>query len=86
MIGENVIANQLKSQSALCNFSKQFRSNSHPNGFYWGHKCSWTLTPAKSMQVPNMNPQQDVTRPKEVWGGWRCNQVPTYLGQTLHQI
>ena len=22
-----------------------------PNGFYWGHQCSWTLTPTNSMQV-----------------------------------
>ena len=27
---------------------------SHPNGFYWGHQCSWTLTPANSMQVSIM--------------------------------
>ena len=23
----------------------------HPNGFYWGHQCSWSLTSANSMQV-----------------------------------
>ena len=27
---------------------------SHPTGFYWGHQCSWTLTPVNSMQVSNM--------------------------------
>ena len=26
----------------------------HPNGYNWGHQNSWTLTPANSMQVPNM--------------------------------
>ena len=25
--------------------------HSHPNGFYWSHQCSLTLTPANSMQV-----------------------------------
>ena len=25
-------------------------STAHPNGFYWGHQCSWTLTPANNMQ------------------------------------
>ena len=27
------------------------KPHSHPNGFNWGHQCSWTLTPAKNMQV-----------------------------------
>ena len=27
---------------------------SHPNDFYWGHQCSWTLSPANSIQVSNM--------------------------------
>ena len=22
------------------------KPHSHPNGFYWGHQCTWTLTPA----------------------------------------
>ena len=35
----------------------------HPNCFYWGHQCSWTLTPANSMQVSIMQPDE-VTRPK----------------------
>ena len=30
------------------------KPHSHPNGFYWGHQCSWTLTPANSMQVSIM--------------------------------
>ena len=34
----------------------------HPNGFYWGHQCSWTPTPANSMQVWRL--QEEVTRPK----------------------
>ena len=28
--------------------------HSHPDGFYWGHQCSWTLAAANSMQVSNM--------------------------------
>ena len=28
-----------------------FKPHSHPNGFYCGHQCSWTLTPANSIQV-----------------------------------
>ena len=31
-----------------------FVNNSHRNGFYRDHQCSWTLTPANSMQVSNM--------------------------------
>ena len=31
-----------------------YNPNSHPNGFYWRHQHSCTLTPANSMQVPNM--------------------------------
>ena len=27
----------------------------HPNGFCWGHQCSWTLTPANSMKVSSMH-------------------------------
>ena len=34
-----------------------------PYGFYWGHQCSWTLTPANSMQVSNM--QSDDSNRKE---------------------
>ena len=30
------------------------KPHSHPSGFYWGHQCSWTLTPANSMQVSIM--------------------------------
>ena len=30
------------------------KSHSHPNGLYWGHQRSWTLTPANSTQVSNM--------------------------------
>ena len=29
------------------------KPHSHPNGFYWVHQCSWTLT-ANSMQVSIM--------------------------------
>ena len=37
-------------------FKKLFyiKPHYHPNGFYWGHQCSWTLTPANSMQVSIM--------------------------------
>ena len=31
-----------------------FKPHYHPYGFYWGHQCSWTLTPANSMQVSIM--------------------------------
>ena len=31
-----------------------FFYNTKPNGFYWGHQCLCTLTPANSMQVSNM--------------------------------
>ena len=27
------------------------KPHSHRNGFYWGHQCSWTLTPANRMQA-----------------------------------
>ena len=30
---------------------KNFFKAPIPPGFYWGHQCSWTLTPANSMQV-----------------------------------
>ena len=39
------------------------KPHSQPNGFYWGHQCSWTLTPASSMQVSIM---QSDNRNKEV--------------------
>ena len=26
------------------------KPHSHPNGFYWGPQCSWTITSANSMQ------------------------------------
>ena len=69
--------------------------HSHPFGFYWGHQCSWTQP--SSMQVSimksnNHNPKlpwpclgQGLNRhrPRSL-GGWWCNQVPTYLGQSLH--
>ena len=32
--------------------SRLFFSIFHPNGFYWGHKCSWTLT--QPLALPNM--------------------------------
>ena len=32
-----------------------YKLHSHPNGFYCGHQCSWTLTPDNSMQVPIMH-------------------------------
>ena len=31
-----------------------YKAHSHPNGFYYGHKCSWTLTQPNSMQVSIM--------------------------------
>ena len=53
-----------------------FKRHSHPNGLYWGHQCSWILTPANSMQVSNM--QSDCNRKqacltqaylgRDVWG------------------
>ena len=30
------------------------KTYSHPNGFYLGHRCSWTLTQANSVQVSIM--------------------------------
>ena len=57
--------------------------HSHPNGYYWGHQCSWTLTPANSMQVWQL--QQEVTRlkawfkptsPKKSGVDGGSNQVP----------
>ena len=62
-------------------------NHSHPNGFYWGKKCSLSLTPANSMEVSIMQqwwPQQKVTRPKARFKptspekSW-VNQVATYL-------
>ena len=40
------------------------KPHSHPNGFYWGHQCSWTLTLAKSMKVSIM---QSDDRNRIVW-------------------
>ena len=42
------------------------KPNSHPNGFHWGHQCSWALTPANSMQVSHAvwRLQQEVNWPK----------------------
>ena len=31
-----------------------YNPHSHPNGFYQGHQCSWTLTPANTIQVSIM--------------------------------
>ena len=31
-----------------------FKPHSHSNGVYWGHQCSWTFTPANSIQVSIM--------------------------------
>ena len=39
---------QVITWSNVGSFLKQL---SHPNGFCSGHQCSWTLTPANSMQV-----------------------------------
>ena len=30
------------------------KKRSHPNGFYWGHKCSYILTPANKIQFSNI--------------------------------
>ena len=36
-----------------------------PNGFYWGHQCSWTLAPANSRSPTwSLTTEQEVTRPK----------------------
>ena len=38
-----------------CSITEFFlKPHSHPNCFYWGHQCSWILTPANSMQVSIM--------------------------------
>ena len=31
-----------------------FITPQHPNGFYWGHQCSWTFAQANGMEVSNM--------------------------------
>ena len=56
------------------------KPHSNPNGFYWGHQCSWTLTPANSMQVSimqfdNCNRKKPGSKQvtyiaQEVYGGW----------------
>ena len=68
--------------------------NPHPNGFCWGCQCSWTLTPANSMQVSNMQ-SNDCNRKEpdlrqglnplcpKILGWIGSNQLPTYLGQLL---
>ena len=43
---------KLKNTLPLIHFF--IKSNSHHDGFYWGHQCSWTLTPANNMQVSNI--------------------------------
>ena len=37
-----------------CHLAHFLKPHSHPYGFYWGHQCSWTLTPVNSMQVSIM--------------------------------
>ena len=39
---------------ALDEYCFLLKPHSHHNGFYWGLQCSWTLTPANSMQVSIM--------------------------------
>ena len=63
------------------------KNHSHPNGFSWGHQCSWT--PANSMQVSNMQtddcnrkyPGQrqglNLLRPRSL--GWRLKLLPEYF-------
>ena len=41
------------------------KPHSHPNRFYWGHQYSWTLTPAKSMQVSIMQGEANLI-PRQV--------------------
>ena len=46
---------QFKQARPLEQMSSFFiKPQSQLNGFNWGHQCSWTLTPANSMQVSNM--------------------------------
>ena len=46
--------------------------HSHPDGFQWGHQCSWTLTTVNSMQVSIMQPDD-------------CNRKHKGLSQGLNQ-
>ena len=39
-----------------------YKPHSHPNGFYWGHQCSLTPTPANSINVFNMQSSDDCNR------------------------
>ena len=41
-------------QFAIAKYSFLLKSPIPPDGFYWGHQCSWTLTPANSMQASIM--------------------------------
>ena len=53
-------------QGAFTSHIVLYNPFSHPNDFYWGHQCSWTLIPANSMEVPNMKSYdwKEVARPK----------------------
>ena len=57
-----------------------YQPRSHPNGFYWGQQCSWTLTPANSMQVfktllPSLLSRLEVKLEIQTWTkrGWKCS-------------
>ena len=65
-----------------------YKPHSHPNGFYWSHQCSCSLTPANRIQTSitqscNHNriepgPRQGLNFAQEVWVDWgaiRCQQI-----------
>ena len=73
--------------SPLCRCCKTFliKPHSHPDGFYWNHQCSWTLTSANSMRVYIM--QTDDCYRK--WQGLRqglnqlCQRYLEWMGEQL---
>ena len=73
--------------SPLCRCCKTFlvKPHSPPDGFYWDHQCSWTLTSANSMRVYIM--QTDDCYRK--WQGLRqglnqlCQRYLEWMGEQL---
>ena len=53
--GPGPSTNRSKSSQSLCECEICFSPTpTLTNGFYWGHQCSWTLTPANNIQVSIM--------------------------------
>ena len=81
--------------SLFCLYSKLFlKPHSHPNGFYWGHQCSWTLPQPTACRYPSCslttatgsNQAQSKVQTylaREVWGGWGEHIVNLVLQPTL---